>query len=54
MPRKGMSQEDACGIGVPANEGKPEGAPHVTLKMCCCHDGFPSGLGRCGVSAAPP
>jgi hypothetical protein len=52
MPRKGIRQEEACGIGVPANKGKPEGKPHVTLKMFRCHDGFPSGLGLCGLYAA--
>src|SRR5215475_5355608 len=43
MSRKGISQEEACGIGVPANKGKSKGKPRVTPKMFRCHDGFPVG-----------
>jgi hypothetical protein len=43
MSRKGMSQEEDYGIGVPANKGESEGKPRVTPKMFRRHDGFPVG-----------
>src|SRR5262245_30365934 len=43
MSRKGISQEEAYGIGVPTNKGESEGKPRVTPKMFRCHAGFPVG-----------